>query len=163
MKLDYFVFIVFLYERGAISLKALCEYVNVQYSRVWRTSINEKMTLWEASSHSLSTKTSRVQEEEENKQLIAELDHRNVLIKEYMIFTVLFLFGFLKNIRSANKIIGSLDVLQMQKQHNEINCLAQICKYQYAELKINNLDNMDVHLPKNLEKSALEKVYKVGL
>lgn len=51
-------------------MKALCEYVNVQYSRVWRASINEKMTLWEASSHGLSTTTSRVQEEEENKQLI---------------------------------------------------------------------------------------------
>jgi hypothetical protein len=37
---------------------------------VWRAGINEKMTLWEASSHSLSSKTSRVQEEEENKQLI---------------------------------------------------------------------------------------------
>ncbi|CAG8603959.1 15512_t:CDS:2, partial [Racocetra persica] len=54
---------------------------------------------------------------------------------------------------------GLLDALQMKKQHDEINRLGQICKYQNEELKMNNLDNdMDLQLPKSLEKFALRKV-----
>ncbi|CAG8546213.1 13073_t:CDS:2, partial [Cetraspora pellucida] len=69
----------------------------------------------------------------ENEQLIAELNNRNALIEEY--------------------------ALQMKKQHDKINRLGQICKYQNEELKINNLDNnMDLQLPKSLEKFTLRKV-----
>ncbi|CAG8760905.1 6408_t:CDS:1, partial [Racocetra fulgida] len=63
----------------------------------------------------------------------------------------------------ANKIIALLVALQLKKQENEINRLGQITKYQNTEMEVNNLNKVDLQLPKNFEKRALEKLYKLGL